>query len=66
MEDDKTIEITQQMMEVLLTGSKMLLTFDVELFCELIDRIIVESNTKVLFRLKNGLNLPEYIERTVR
>ena len=66
MEDDKTIEITQQMMEVLLTGSKMLLTFDVELFCELIDRIIVESNTKVLFRLKNGLDLPEYIERTVR
>ena len=66
MEDDKTIEITQQMMEVLLAGPKMLDTFDVELFCELIDRIIVESNTKIRFRLKNGLYLPESIERTVR
>ena len=66
MEDDKTIEITQQMMEVLLTGPKILDTFDMELFCELIDRIIVESNRKIRFRLKNGIYLPESIERTVR
>ena len=40
--------------------------FDEELFCELIDRIILQSNTKIRFRLKNGLELPESIERTVR
>lgn len=27
---------------------------------------ILESNTKIRFRLKNGLELPETIERTVR
>ena len=66
MEDDKTIEETQQMMEVLIAGARMLESFDGELFCELIDRITVESNTKIRFRLKNGLELPESIERTVR
>lgn len=44
----------------------MLDAFDGELFCELIYRIIVESNTKIRFRLNNGLELPESIERTVR
>ena len=66
MEDDKTIEDTQQMMEALVSGTKMLDTFDGELFCELIDRITVECNTKIRFRLKNGLELPESIERTAR
>ena len=66
MEDDKTIEETQQMMEVLIAGARMLESFDGELFCELINRITVESNTKIRFRLKNGLELPESIERTVR
>lgn len=40
--------------------------FDEELFCELIDRITVQSNTQVRFRLKNGLELTESMERTVR
>lgn len=66
MEDDKTIEETQQMMEVLRAGAKMMESFNGELFCELIDRITVESNIKIRFRLKNGLELPESIERTVR
>ena len=29
-------------------------------------KIIVESNEKIRFRLKNGLELPETIERTQR
>lgn len=66
MEDDKTIEITRQIIDVLSEGPDMLESFDEELFCELIDRIIVESNTRIRFRLKNGLELPESIERTVR
>ncbi len=40
--------------------------FDEELFCELVDKIIVESNERLWFRLKNGLELRESIERTVR
>ena len=66
MEYAESIDTTQQLQETLLTGPEILDTFDGELFCELIDRIILQSNTKIRFRLKNGLELPESIERTVR
>lgn len=66
MEYDQSIDTTQQLQEALLAGPEMLDAFDGELFCELIDRIIVESNTKIRFQLNNGLELPESIERTVR
>ena len=65
-EDDNTIEETRRIMDVLSDGPEYLESFDEELFCELIDKIIVDSNTKIRFRLKNGLELPETIERTVR
>ena len=41
-------------------------TFDEELFREIVDKIIVESNERLRFRLINGLELTEDIERTVR
>lgn len=44
----------------------MLHDFDGELFGQLIDKVIIESNTSLRFRLKNGLELQESIERTVR
>lgn len=66
MEYDQSIDTTQQLQEILLAGPEILDTFDEELFCELIDRIILQSNIKIRFRLKNGLELPESIERTVR
>ena len=66
MEYDESIDTTQQIQEVLLTGPEILDAFDGELFCELIDRIILQSNIKIRFRLKNGLEMPESIERTVR
>ena len=62
MEYDQSIDAAQQIQEVLPTGPEILDTFDGELFCELIDRIILQSNTKICFRLKNGLELPESIE----
>lgn len=40
--------------------------FDSELFGELIDKIIVENNTHLRFRLKNGLELRETIRKAVR
>ena len=60
------IEQTQTVLEILMESPEWLATFDEELFCELIDKVIVESNTKIRFRMKNGLELPETIERTVR
>ena len=65
-EDDGIIEATEQLLDVINAGPAVLESFEEELFCELIDKIIVESNIKIRFRLKNGLELPEPIERTVR
>ena len=65
-EGDDIIEATEQLLDVINAGPAMLESFDEELFCELIDKIIVESNTRIQFRLKNGLELPETVERTVR
>ena len=47
-------------------GPDFLDAFDGELFRELVDKIIVESNDRLRFRLVNGLELTEPIERTVR
>lgn len=65
-EDDKTIEATEQILDALYAGPDLLDCFDEELFCELIEKIIVENDTRVRFRLKNGLELPETVERAVR
>ena len=53
-------------MEILDAGPDFLGCFDAELFGELVERIIVDSNVQLRFRLKNGLELVEAIERTVR
>ena len=63
---DDTIAQTQALIETIETGPDFLEQFDGELFGELIDKIIVESNERLRFRLKNGLELAESIERTVR
>lgn len=65
-EDRSILDSTEQLLETIEAGPEVLEAFDEELFCELIDKIIVESNVKIRFRLKNGLELPETIERTVR
>ena len=65
-EEDQTIQQTQELIEVLKAGPDFLGTFDGELFRELVDKIIVESNDRLRFRLVNGLELTEPIERTVR
>ena len=65
-EDRSILDSTEQLLETIEAGPEVLEAFDEELFCELIDKIIVESNVKIRFRLKNGLELPETIERMVR
>ena len=65
-EEDQTIQQTQELIETLEAGPAPLDTFDGELFRELVDKIIVESNDRLRFRLANGLELTEPIERMVR
>ncbi len=57
---------TRELTEILEYGPESLDAFDGELFRELVEKIIVESNERIRFRLINGLELPEKIERTVR
>lgn len=65
-EEDQTIRQTQELIEALEAGPDFLDAFDGELFRELVDKIVVESNDRLRFRLINGLELTEPIERTVR
>ena len=61
-----TLSKTRELLEILEYGPEYLDAFNGELFRELVDKIIVESNERIRFRLINGLELPEEIERTVR
>src|SRR5699024_6543824 len=63
---DNTIHRPRDLMEILGEGPDILDSFDAELFGELVDRIVVEDNGRLRFRLKNGLELTETMERTVR
>lgn len=65
-EEDQSIQQTQALLDTLETGPEFLETFDGELFSELVEKIIVESSERLRFRLINGLELTEPIERTVR
>ena len=65
-EHDDAITSTRELMEILEDGPDFLADFDEELFGELVDKIIVESNDRLRFRLKNGLELTETMERTMR
>ena len=65
-EGDDTIIRTQELIETIEAGPDFLEEFDEELFGELVEKITVESNERLRFRLKNGLELTETIERAVR
>lgn len=65
-EEDQVIRQTQVLLDTLESGPEFLEAFDEELFSELVEKIIVESNECLRFRLINGLELTEPIERTVR
>ena len=65
-QSDMTAMKTQEMLETLGNGPEYLERFDAELFGELVEKIIIESNDSVRFVLKNELEVQESIERTVR
>lgn len=65
-ENDHFLEETRNLLEAISASSDETDAFDGELFCELIDKVVIQNNINICFRMKNGLELPETIERTVR
>lgn len=65
-EEDHTIQQTQDMLDVLESGPDWLDDFDEQLFSDLVEKIVVVDNEKLCFRLLNGLEVTEKIERTQR
>ena len=64
--DDDTIPRTRELMETLESLPEFLPTFDSEIFADLVDRITAEEDGTLRFRLKNGLELAEATERSMR
>ena len=60
-DSDDLADRTRDLMDALEDGSDFLDSFDA-----LVEKIIVDSNERLRFRLKNGLELLEQIERTRR
>lgn len=65
-EEDHTVQRTQELIDVLESGPDWLEAFDEELFSELVEKIVIEDNDTLRFRLINGLEVTEAIERTKR
>ena len=65
-EGDATAQRTQELIAMLEDGPDFLDRPDTELCGALVAEIIVETNDTLRFRLHNGLELRESIERTVR
>ena len=65
-DSDDLVDRTRDLMDVLEDGPDFLDSFDAELFDALVEKVIVDSNERLRFKLKNGLELTEQIERTKR
>lgn len=65
-EHDDTIPQTRELLETLETLPEYLPAFDGEIFADLVDWITVDNGNTLRFRLKNGLELTEMAERSVR
>ena len=65
-DSDDLADRTRDLMDALEDGPDFLDGFDAELFDALVEKIIVDSNERLRFKLKNGLELAEQIERTKR
>ena len=65
-DSDDLADRTRDLMDVLEDGPDFLDSFDAELLDALVEKIIVDSNERLRFKLKNGLELTEQIERTKR
>jgi len=65
-EEDHTIQQTQDLLDVLESGPDWLDDFDEQLFSDMVEKIVVVDNETLRFRLLDGLEVTEKIERTRR
>lgn len=65
-EEDHTIQQTEELLDILESGPDWLDSFDEELFREMVERITVMDNETLCFRLINGMEVTEHVERTKR
>ena len=63
---DNAIDALQQTVDLVQRGPERLMEFDEELFLSLVERIVVESQTCVRFRLQGGIELKEKLKETGR
>jgi len=65
-ESDDAIPLTRELLEILGSLPEFLPAFDGEIFTDLVDRITADANHILRFQLKNGLELTETIEGSMR
>ena len=65
-EEDDTIQQTEELLDILENGPDWLDSFDAELFENIVEKIIVVDHATLRFRLLNGLEVTEPIERRKR
>ena len=63
---DGALAQTEELIAALEEGPDDMDCFDAEVFDELVEKIIVDSNEQIRFRLKNGLELCETIRGKIR
>ena len=63
---DETMETLRQVAEIIQHGAENLEIFDEELFADLTQKIIVESQTCIRFRLFGGLEFTEHLQENNR
>lgn len=66
LSNDESVPKTRELIELLEEMPEFIADFDDDIFGCLVSRIIVESNERIRFVLKNGLEIPERIERAMR
>lgn len=64
--DDDIIPKTRELLELLDTMPEYLHAFDCDIFGDIVEKIIAGSDNTLRFRLTNGLELTERIEKVVR
>ena len=65
-EEDRTIQQTEELLDILESGPDWLDSFDEDLFRDMVEKITVVDNEALRFRLINGMEVTEHIERTKR
>lgn len=65
-EEDDTIQQTEELLNLLESGPDWLDSFDAELFENIVEKIIVVDHETLRFRLLNGLEATEHVERRKR